>query len=68
MDYSIYTEGDRVFFEMDKDTAWLFAQRMGEVIEAPADLLEAVKEEIYGCDAPLIGPALVAALATVSGR
>lgn len=48
MDYSIYTEGDRVFFEMDKDTAWVFAQRMGEVIEAPAELLEAVKEEIYG--------------------
>ena len=48
MDYSIYTQGDRVFFEMDKDTAWVFAQRMAEVVEAPADLLEAVREEIYG--------------------
>lgn len=48
MDYSVYIEGDRVFFEMDKDTAWLFAQRISEVIDAPADVLEAVKEEIYG--------------------
>lgn len=48
MDYSIYSEGDRVFFEMDKDTAWIFAKRMAEVVEAPADLLEAVKAEIYG--------------------
>lgn len=48
MDYSIYSEGDRVFIEMDKDTAWVFAQRMAEVVEAPAEMLEAVKEEIYG--------------------
>ena len=48
MDYSIYTEGDRVFFEMDKDTAWIFAQRIGEVVNAPSTMLEAVREEIYG--------------------
>ena len=48
MDFSIYSKGDRFFFEMDKDTAWLFAQRIAEVIEAPDDLLDAVREEIYG--------------------
>jgi hypothetical protein len=48
MDYSVYSEGDRVFFEMDKDTAWLFAQRMGAVLDAGDELLEAIKEEIYG--------------------
>lgn len=48
MDYSIYSEGDRVFFEMDKDTAWLLAQRIAEAVDAPAEMLEAVKGEIYG--------------------
>lgn len=48
MDYSVYTEGDRVFFEMDKDTAWVFAQKIGEVVNAPAKVLKAIKEEIYG--------------------
>jgi hypothetical protein len=48
MDYTVYTEGDRVFFSMDKDTAWIFAQRIAEVIDAPADLLDSIKEEIYG--------------------
>lgn len=48
MDYSVYTEGDRVFFEMDKDTAWMFAQKIGEVVNADAKMLNAIKGEIYG--------------------
>ena len=48
MDYSIYREGDRVFIEMDRDTAWVFAKRMADVVGAPAEMMDAIKEEIYG--------------------
>lgn len=47
-DYSIYRQGERVFIEMDRDTAWVFAKRMADVIDAPSEMLDAVKEEIYG--------------------
>jgi hypothetical protein len=37
----------RIYFDMDLDTAWLFAQRIGEVVNAPQSMLDEIREEIY---------------------
>jgi len=48
MDYSIYKQDDRVFIEMDKDTAWFFAKRMDEVVKFGKSGMKAIHKEIYG--------------------
>lgn len=48
MDYSIYQQNDRVFIEMDKDTAWLLAQRMDAVVGFGEAGMKAIHKEIYG--------------------
>jgi hypothetical protein len=52
MDFSIkhgWTNGEeRIFFDMDHDTAWAFALRMGEALGVSKIELAEVYEEIYG--------------------
>jgi len=52
MDFDVrhgYTNGEkRIFFEMDQPTAWEFAKRIGEVVNAPKSMLDEIYEEIYG--------------------
>jgi hypothetical protein len=51
MDFQIrhgFTNGEeRIFFDMDKPTAWAFAKRMGEVVGVSDEEMKAVYEEIY---------------------
>lgn len=47
-DFDIYRRGERVFIEMDRDTAWLFAQRVNETVGWGKPAMTALYEEIYG--------------------
>jgi hypothetical protein len=37
----------RIYFDMDLDTAWEFARRIGDVIGASDEEMAAIREEIY---------------------
>lgn len=46
-DFDIYRRGERVFIEMSRDTAWLFAQRVNEVVGWSDKAMAALHKEIY---------------------
>jgi hypothetical protein len=37
----------RIYFDMDLDTAWAFANRIGEVVGATDEEMDAIRGEIY---------------------
>jgi hypothetical protein len=37
----------RIYFDMDLDTAWEFARRIGDVVGADEAEMAAIREEIY---------------------